>query len=79
MLNEQVLDALLAINVPADKARAAAISVTEYEPKLVVVEQRMTALELRMTVLEGKMTLLQWMAGLNTALVLAVLLKLFNP
>jgi len=71
MLNEQVLDALLAINVPADKARAAAISLAEYEPKL-------AAFDLKLATLEGKVTHLQWMVGVNTALLVTVLFKLFS-
>ena len=78
MLNEQILDALRAINVPEDKARAAAISVTEYEPKIQALDARIQAIDLKITVLEGKVTLVQWMLGVVLAMQIAVIVKLFH-
>ena len=62
MLNEKVLDALLSINVPLDKARAAAISLAEYEPRL--------------SKIENELAVLKWMVGVNITLTIGILLKL---
>ena len=78
MLNEQVLDALRSINVPEDKARAAAISLTEYEPKLEAVKGQLSDLKVDVADVKGRLAMLQWMIGVNTALLITVLFKLFH-
>ncbi len=52
-------DALIAANVPGDKAQKAAEEAAGYENRVARIE--------------GDLTLLKWMVGFNTALVLGVL------
>lgn len=56
-------DALLAANIPADKASAAAEEVATYDNRLAKIE--------------ADLVLLKWMVGALYPLVLAILAKLF--
>ena len=71
MLNEHVLDAFRAANVPEDIARKAATSMTEFEPKL-------HSIELKLSALDGRVSTLQWMLGVVVAMLTGVLFKLFH-
>ena len=61
---EKLYDALRAGDVPDDKARAAAVEAAEHTD--------------RMAKIEGDLLILKWMAGFNSAMTAAVLLKLFT-
>jgi hypothetical protein len=63
-MNTEVYDALRAVNVPEEKARAAA--------------QALSTASMDLVKLEGKVTLLQWMVGFNLAMTVAMLWKIFG-
>jgi hypothetical protein len=64
MMLEKLYDALRSVNVPDDKARAAAIEATEDKNRLSNVE--------------SDLRLLKWMVGFNLATTLAVLWRVFQ-
>jgi hypothetical protein len=78
MMLEKLYDALLAANVPPDKARAAAVEAAEHETRLGAIEAKLSTLEARITVLEAKISMLTWITGLNLAITLAMLAKLLT-
>ena len=69
MMNEKVLDALLSINVPLDKARAAAISLAEYEPQLSKIEGDIAGIK-------NELTTIKWLMGGQFTLTVGILLRL---
>jgi hypothetical protein len=73
----EVYDALKAINVPEDKAAAAAQAVAALGMGQ-AIEGRMTTIEQHMTRLEGRLLLVQWMLGFNLGATLLVLITLVS-
>jgi hypothetical protein len=65
LMISELYDALLAGNVPEDKARKAAEAVAQYEN--------------RPAKIEADLGLLKWMVGTNILLTLGVLWKLLKP
>jgi len=59
MMLEKLYDALRSVNVPDDKARAAAVESAQYEN--------------RASRIESDLSLLKWMVGSNVAITLIVL------
>ena len=77
VMMEKIYDALRAANVPEPQARAAAVEAAEHESRLTQIDAHLSGLEARMRSLEASMTITMWALGLNLALTLAVLAKLF--
>ena len=77
MLSE-VYDALRdAQGVSDEKARRAAEAVAAYETRFADIRGDIGSLKVEFTGLRGEVRTLRWMVGCNTALMVAVLLKLF--
>jgi hypothetical protein len=76
LLNAEVYDALREAGASEDKARAAAMSVTESH-RLEPIERALTNLDHRLAKVERDLARLQWATTANFALTLAVLVKLF--
>ena len=77
VMMEKIYDALRAANVLEPQARAAAVEVAEHESRLTQIDAHLSGLEARMSSLETRMTITMSALGLNLALTLAVLAKLF--
>ena len=79
----EVLDAFRAINVPEDKARAAAVALSQADDKFAKLDTRLAELEGRMNTrfagIVGRLDKLQWMLAFLLAANVAILVKLFWP
>ena len=83
-MSTKVYDALRSVNVPEDKARAAASALGSQDTQFTRVHGRLDQLETRLegridqleTRMDGRFTLLQWMLALNIAMTLAISLKM---
>jgi hypothetical protein len=64
LLIQELYDALKSANVPDDKARAAAREVAKYDKEL--------------SDLRSDMNVLRWMVGVNLAISVALLFKVFS-
>ena len=60
-----------------DKASAAAEELAGYESRFSGSESRLSGIEARLTGLDARVLMLTWAVGMNVALTLAVLAKLF--
>lgn len=76
LMNAEVYDALRSVQVPEDKARAAAESVVN--GRMAAIEQRFAAIEERLTKVERDLAVMKWMLGANLALSIAILVRLFT-
>jgi hypothetical protein len=77
MLSE-VYDALRdAQGVSDDKARRAAEAVAAYDARFTDIRGDIGGLKVEFTGLRGEVRILRWMVGFNTALMVAMLVKLF--
>jgi len=77
VMMEKIYDALRAANVPEPQARSAAVEAAEHESRLATIDARLSGIEARMSSLEARTTITMLALGLNLALTLAVLAKLF--
>lgn len=69
-------DALLAANVPADKANRAAEEVATFEIRFVGIDTGMAQVKGRLAGVNARLGILTWAVGINIALTLATLAKL---
>lgn len=78
----EVYDALIEAGASADKARKAAEAVAGYEGRASKLEQSVAAEigDLKRLVIEvrGEQTLLKWMIGVNTVVVVGILLRMLS-
>ena len=68
-------DALRSANVDDDKARRAAEEVADFQKQIATVDSSIGRLEQRS---DGRFTLLQWMLGVNLAISITILFKVFS-
>ncbi|KAB0675729.1 integrase [Aureimonas leprariae] len=68
-------DALRSANVDDDKARRAAEEVADFQKQIATVDASVGRLEQKA---EGRFTLLQWMLGVNLAISITILFKVFS-
>jgi hypothetical protein len=64
MIIEEIYDALIEAGASEEKARAAARAMTNYETRLLKIE--------------NKLSLLEWMLGFNLAMTVAILFRVFS-
>lgn len=76
-------DALISAGAEEPKARAAAVEAAEFDSRFVKLEQAIASLRAEMNARfaqhDGEFKLLRWMVGINSAITLAVLIKLLLP
>jgi hypothetical protein len=77
VMMEKIYDALRAAKVPEPQARAAAVEAAEHESPLATIHARLSGLETRRSSLKARTMIMMLALGLNLALTLAVLAKLF--
>ena len=73
----ELYDALREAGASEDKARDAARSVSDNDLRLAKIEGEITGLKGQVDGLKMRIDALTWVVGLNTALSLAILVKLF--
>jgi len=71
-MNAEMYDALIAAGAPEDKARAAAVAMSE---ESLATKGDIARVENRLTAIEGKITLLQWMLALVIAATVIPLIR----
>ena len=67
-------DALRSVNVDDDKERRAAEEVADFQKQIATMDASVVRLEQKA---EGRFTLLQWMLGVNLAISITILFKVF--
>jgi hypothetical protein len=70
----ELYDALVAAGAPEDKARAAAITVSEEN---LATKADIARIDKRLTVIDGELKLLKWMNGIMLAGVASLVVKSF--
>ena len=68
-------DVLRSVNVDDDKARRAAEEVADFQRQIAAMDASIGRLEQKA---EGRFTLLQWMLGVNLAISISILFKVFS-
>ena len=83
-LNTELYDALIAIKVPEQQARAAATAATGYDrragetdKRIGEIEKRLNEIDTRLAVISAELTFHRWVFLAMTGMQVAILIKLF--
>ncbi len=74
----EIYDALKSINIDDDNARAVAIAMSERDAEFVKIDKRFAKVDQRFERVDGELKLHRWILATNTALLLAILWRVFT-